>query len=115
LLHPIERVPVGLLAFAGSAFVFADHQAYLMGFLFLVGPSFDLVNNPTRVGRFSSRPNRRAHAHGMGEPKLNAKSSEAATAYLLAGYLVIVFAVISGAAFVLNFSLMIYFKENLPA
>jgi tripartite-type tricarboxylate transporter receptor subunit TctC len=30
--------------------------------------------------------NRRAHAHGMGEPKLKAISSQAATAYLRAGY-----------------------------
>jgi len=35
---------------------------------------------------FSSRPNRRAHAHGMGEPKLTGKSGEAATVCLLAGY-----------------------------
>src|SRR5262249_43341172 len=44
--------------------------------------------SPARVGRFSSRPNRRAHAHGMGEPKLNAKSSEAAAAYLLTTVLI---------------------------
>jgi hypothetical protein len=39
--------------------------------------------NAARPGRFSSRPNRRAHAHGMGQAKL---TGAAATVCLLAGY-----------------------------
>jgi len=43
--------------------------------------------SPTRVGRFSSRPNRRANAHGMGEPKLtNQNPATSPIVCLLAGY-----------------------------